>query len=359
MKAKLATITTILIILAATASPSFSQTGISPRPTPAKPSFKEPRMQPDVFTTNIPNPSRSPLPIPDPGPGWGATSSYLVGRVAVSIIFVESDGTIDTSTENWTPAMLNATEAEIKAGLAWWVAREPDAGLEMVYPDRIVANTSYEPITRASTEEWRWIGEIMTDLGYDQNYVTAVRNYVNDVRKERDADWALAIFVVNDANDADDAFTDGYYAYAFYGGPYLAVTYENGEWGAGNQDAITAHEFGHVFWALDQYDYEDNSQDCDDRSGYLYEENQNLDIPAANCDSDVASIMRQSVSTAFAAGSLDGYARSQVGWDDTDADGIPDVIDTTPTITVTGAPGSPSVYPTLIFTGTVVDVPLE
>ena len=38
----------------------------------------------------------------DPSPGLHETSEYMIGSVAVSVIFMESDGSIDPSSEDWT-----------------------------------------------------------------------------------------------------------------------------------------------------------------------------------------------------------------------------------------------------------------
>ena len=47
-------------------------------------------------------------------PGYFDTSEYLIGSVAVGIIFLESNGTIDSSTENWNSAREVQVISEIK-----------------------------------------------------------------------------------------------------------------------------------------------------------------------------------------------------------------------------------------------------
>ena len=46
---------------------------------------------------------------------------------------------------------------------------------------------------------------------------------------------------------------DGYFAYAYLGGPFLVMTYGNGGYGIANMDVVCAHETGHIFQALDEY----------------------------------------------------------------------------------------------------------
>jgi len=102
-----------------------------------------------------------------------------------------------------------------------------------------------------------------------------------------------------------------------------------------------------------------NSQACTDHAGYLYGENQNLNLQTTPCLSDESSIMRGNVDVAYITGSFDPYGRVQVGWKDTDSDGILDPVDTTPVLTVTGYPQDPSPVHTIVYTGTTQDIPIS
>ncbi len=50
-------------------------------------------------------------------PGYEETSEYLIGSVAVGIVFLESNGTIDYSTEYWTSLEESSIINEIQAML--------------------------------------------------------------------------------------------------------------------------------------------------------------------------------------------------------------------------------------------------
>ena len=268
-----------------------------------------PAMRPDAFLVPTPTPGGPPH-----APGCGETSSYMIGKVVVSIIFSESNGAIDPSTEDWDATRLDYAQTYVMNGLNWWAAREPDDHLTLVYISPLTVPTGYEPINHpAFPDQELWIGDVMTALGYPPaslgEYREAVRNYLNALRANYQTDWAVVAFVVDDLNDLDNQFADGFFGYAYYNGPFFVITYGNDGWRPENMDAVAAHEFGHIFWALDQYDYDNSSQTCADQSGYLYEENQNLDLQATSCLSDVLSIMRGSPDVAFAAGSFDPY-----GW---------------------------------------------
>jgi hypothetical protein len=291
----------------------------------------------------------------DPIPDYYQTSEYLIGRVAVGIILPESDGSVDPSSEDWTEAERTLVLSEISAALNWWAAREPNAHLTFVYDDGTAApvTTSYEPISRRYGDQSLWITEVMTKKGYTgSSYFDQVRGYNNALREVYNTDWAFTIFVVDSTNDSDNRFSDGYFAYAYLGGPFTVMTYGNNGYGPYNMDAVAAHEMGHIFLALDQY--YSAYQSCTRVSGYLGVENQNSQY--GSCASNVTSIMRGQV-WPYGEGAVDEYARGQVGWRDSDGDGILDPVDTT--LSIVGAdyvtdPERPNV---LTFTGGVEDSP--
>ncbi len=291
----------------------------------------------------------------DTTPGYTETSEYFIGRVAVGIVLPESDGRVDSSTEDWTEAERALVLSEITAALDWWAALEPNAHLTFVYDDGTAApiSTGYEPISRPYSDQSLWIAEVMATKGYtNSSYFDQVRNYNNDLRDTYDTDWAFTIFVVDSSNDSDNRFSDGYFAYAYLGGPFAVMTYGNDGYGPQNMDAVAAHEIGHIFLALDQY-YAAR-QPCTRQSGYLGVENQNSEY--GDCASDEPSIMRGQT-WPYTDRHIDEYARGQIGWRDSDGDGILDPVDTTLSVTssdyVTGVTQSNI----LTFTGSVQDDP--
>jgi hypothetical protein len=302
-----------------------------------------------------PPPERLQLLASDLTPDYYQTSEYLIGRVAVGIILPESDGSVDPSTEDWAEDERTLVLSEITAALNWWAAREPNAHLTFVYDDGTATpiTTGYEPISRHYTDESLWIAEVMTRKGYTgSSYFDQVRRYNNALRDVHHTDWAFTIFVVDSSNDSDNRFADNYFAYAYLGGPFAVMTYGNNGYGPDNLDAVAAHEIGHIFLALDQY--YSAYQPCTRRSGYLGIENQNSRY--GDCLSNQLSIMSDQIS-AYRAAAVDEYARGQLGWRDSDNDGILDPLDTTLNVVEADHatdPGRPNV---LIFTGRVQDDP--
>lgn len=258
-------------------------------------------------------------------PGYYQTSEYMAGSVAVGIVLVESDGSVDPSTEDWTADEKQQVFNEIVAALDWWAELEPRANLSFVYDDHFSdpLPTGVEPISRPYYDQQYWIADAMGGLGYDASfYFTRVRDYNNDLRATYQTDWAFTIFVVDSSSDANNRFSDGYFAYAYLGGPFMVMTYGNNGYGPGNMDAVATHEIGHIFYALDQY--YSAQQPCTRRSGYLDIENQNSQY--GDCASDVSSIMRGQISP-FTNGAIDPYAAGQIGWRDSDGDDILDPLD--------------------------------
>jgi hypothetical protein len=290
-------------------------------------------------------------------PTAGETAAFAAGRVAVAVVFVESDGSVDRSTENWTrldpanPGDRRANVlAKVQAALTWWNDRSPDGSLEAFLPaagqygkPRTVT-TRFEPISRPvshfakdyrlSDAGWRW--EIMGKLGYAHDRTDdsplPERAYADKVRRKTGADWAFVLYVVDSLRDADGAFRDEAIAYtADLYGPYTVLTYDNDSYGFSNFDAVLAHEMGHVFGALDEYapPRPGYASTGGLTSGYLGVRNRNA---VKGGTTDLPCIMRGSQATldAFALGELCPSTVGQTGLRDGDADTHPNVVDTHP-----------------------------
>lgn len=258
------------------------------------------------------------------------TSEYLVGSVAVGVLLLESNGTIDDGTENWTEEEEANVTSEIQNGLNWLANQEPNAHLTFVYEWHYSIPVGYEPITRPHTDDDMWEQQAMFYLGYtNSSYVVNEYAYANDLRQKYKCDWAFIIFVVDSSEDEDNAFSDGYYAYAFLGGPRMVVTYSNFIWGISSMDSIVAHETCHIFWALDEHCTSQVDQTA--VSGYLGGVNANSEWNGESCTATAPCIMK---GEPMVNSQIEGYTREQLGWRDSDFDGILDVLDTVPEVVV-------------------------
>ena len=252
------------------------------------------------------------------------TSLYMIGDVSVSVILPESVG----GSEDWTVDEIAEVHAEIMNGLDWWSFNNPDADLTFVYDWNDQVSVVDEPIESNHIDYW--IVQSMESLGYPFTgaYMDSIYDFVNDQKSLKNTDWGFAVFVVDSSNDEDGKFADDYFAFAVMngdgGGPYLVMTYDT-EYGINNMDAVLAHEVGHIFGAADQY----GSCSCSDDVGYLNYQNQNC---INGCSLTEDSIMK-SITSPFANNLIDEYAKGQIGWVDSDGDGILDIVDFEPNVT--------------------------
>jgi hypothetical protein len=276
-------------------------------------------------------------------------SQYMAGVISVRVVLPESDGSADASSENWTSERIAAVSAHVQNALDWWAARLPLAQLRFRVTVQ-VAPTSYEPIAHAN--EGPWVHDALGRLGFagedhfEQAYAAAAA-----LRAADGSDWATTIFLVNSDADADGRFPDGMFAYAYVGGPYLVITSDAGPYGAAHLAPIVAHEFGHIFGALDQY--ASANVPCSQRSGYL--DAPTLNSQAGGCPLNQQSIMRDPAAS-FPSGEIDAGALAQLGYRDSDGDAIIDPLDTTPVLELDPLPATINQSLTLI--GSARDEPL-
>ena len=253
-----------------------------------------------------------------PQPGFYETSEYMIGSTAVGVVFIESNGAIDTDTETWTTTEENQVISEIGQALTWWAAQNTNAGISFTYDIHTQVACSYEPIIHPTggtdnTYEKLWVSETLGNLGYTTgDWMDRTFSYNNALRTSKGTDWGFTVFVVDSSADADGLFSDGWSAYAYIGGPFVVMTYDNGLWGISRMDQVMAHETGHIFWATEEY----NS--LTEYSGYL-----------GASDSDGSGGLMDT-NTLF----LSSGTQKQVGWQDTDTDSIHDIVDTEPTTTL-------------------------
>jgi len=139
--------------------------------------------------------------------------------------------------------------------------------------------------------------------------------------------------VVDSKHDDDGKFTDGRYAYAWLGGPFLVMTYDNGDYSIENMDYVVAHETCHIFYATDEYDR------LPETSGYLGVQ-----------DNEGSGCMMELANTWW----LCQASQEQLGWRDSDGDGILNIVDTFPNTVLNEYLPDPTTDRILTFTGNVI-----
>jgi len=255
---------------------------------------------------------------------------FLLGRVAVTPVLLESNGAIDPNQLDWTAQQKSDVLRNITEGLQWWkdllATQSSVMQLEWVIDTTFLdapVETSYEPISRVSGDYIRWVPEFLDTVGVNNstNLDAGIRSFNQTQRDKLDTDWSFTIFVVN--SRPNQVFAPGgrfSRAFAFAGGLYMVVP--------SNRPASTyTHETGHIFWARDEYQGGGNYYQ---NRGYYDAQNTNaIDLnPDLNFQQSI-SIMSSGLNleTAYNTVTTSQATLAQLGWQDSDGDGIFDVLD--------------------------------
>jgi len=264
-----------------------------------------------------------------PPPFPEATSEFMLGHIAVAAILPESEP--GYGSHDWSPEEEEKATEEIISAMDWWARHSPNQELRFSYEINYAVPVQTEPMEDGQDQaEEIWASQSLASLGYTQgNRFQRSYDCVNDMRSRYHADWGFIVFVLH--GYPGQQFSGGFLAYAYLGGPFNVNVYSNGYLGPEDLDRVIAHESGHIFYTLDEYPSAPVS--CSSRSGYLNVENANKQQGDASCKNDVPCIMREgSQPTPFEILDPCYYTEGQVGWWDSDADGVPDILDVAPVI---------------------------
>jgi hypothetical protein len=263
-------------------------------------------------------------------------SAFALGSFALNVVFVESNGAIDPNQEDWTPQQLTRVREEVELAVAFWEQQtadyHPNARLDIAVNyinDGVPLETGYEPINRAGNlgAVSLWTNEVLNQV-YHEGFAIGDPTTLNAVaRLELDTNWAGTVFVVNDEIDVDNRFTNGSFAFAVIGGPHLVTTYGNNGWGIDRYHRVLAHEMGHLFFALDEYQ-ESNMRNTA-HSGYLNGVNGNAE---RNATGQIITPPQPHALMLDNTLDLSEFSKVQVGLVDTDGDSVPDILDSPPVL---------------------------
>jgi hypothetical protein len=255
---------------------------------------------------------------------------FMLGSVAVTPVLLESNGQLDPSSEDWTETQIADVLDNIEVGLDWWVdtlanqtsIQQLSFTIDPIYASTPV-ETKYEPISRRSNDYTLYVGEFLSKEGFSTGNLEVDARAFNQAQREKlDTDWSFTIFVVPSVNDDDGEFAAGgsfSRAFAFAGGLFMIIP--------STRPASTyTHETGHIFWARDEYA---GGGSYSQRRGYYNTLNEN----AANNPSpgfvQQPSIMAagELLASAYADHTSPASTLAMLGWQDSDGDGIFDVLD--------------------------------
>jgi hypothetical protein len=198
--------------------------------------------------------------LPDPSsPAIAGNSDFMTGTVALTVFFVESDGSgSDPDLYTWIPEDMQHYLDGVATGLAWWASRAAMHGdcwvtfLINYYSGADPRCQQWmEPIQHASNYQSTWIDEIMTNFGYTSGgYFTKVTSFNTWQRSYYQTDRSYSAFVPYNPPPAGTSFKDGHTAYAYLGGPFTVLLFRVMGW---TTNQVFTHESGHIFYACDEY----------------------------------------------------------------------------------------------------------
>ena len=269
------------------------------------------------------------------------TAEYMLGDVSVTLVLMESDGSVDTSTEDWTPADIGLVKERVAEGLRWWeeaLALEGSShSLRFIVDDTYADSpvpTGYEPISRPWDAYPLWVGDFLDHVGFNTaaDLGDDILSFNQAQRLAHGTDWSFTIFVADSTNDPDDRFELGHEftgSFAFAGGLFFVTP-------SGRPASTVAHETGHIFYAKDEYPGGGSYFDC---RGYYNTQNLNAWDGNPDPDSRVDSIMSSGaeLQNAYANHLVSPSAKEMIGWSDSDGDGLFNVLDVPHTLEGSGA----------------------
>lgn len=251
--------------------------------------------------------------LPDPAsPATMGNSDYMTGTVALTIFFVESDGSgSDPDTYTWSASSMQTYLNNVATALAWWSTQAGNHGdcwvtfLINYYSGADPRCQQWvEPILHDDSYEDIWVNEIMANFGYTSGgRITRVTSFNTWQRSYYQTNRAYSAFVPYNPPPAPSFFPgSGHTAYAYWYGPYTVLLFRVQGWTTAQ---VFAHESGHIFGACDEYTGGCGSYSCGSicTNGTL-----NGNCEACNPDSRECMMKANSFS-------LCGYTIRHVGWE--------------------------------------------
>jgi len=244
-------------------------------------------------------------------------SDSMKGTIACCLFFVESDGTIDSNRYTWTTSARDHVINQCLSGASWWASQGSSNGVSVSFyifyysPDSSAMKQGYEPILHSAWDAYLWINAVMANLGFSSGSdVERVTSFNGWMKSWAGTNWAYSCFFAYNPSGAPSTFTDGYFAYACLGGPFIQMLYRNDGWSIYDIWSIFAHETGHIFWACDEY-YQagyGGCTSCAPCSSFRPVTNGNCEHPSCNPGGSVPCMMRHN------SNALCSYTKVQVGW---------------------------------------------
>ncbi len=265
------------------------------------------------------------------GADFFQTSEWVIGRTVVGVVLPSTEGATHTKEE------VAGVYSQVRGAFTYLASRAgayPGAQFlydlhDSVYTSR---NLQYSPPHYRESE---WTGEVMKNLGGYDLYVKGVPQapvyeYLDTLRTRFSTEWAVCLFLPR-AKFFQGA---GYTAYAYLGGPFLvAPSAGGGKVGPSGTILLShliIHEASHLYFALDEYAKGGSATPCRATSGYMGVFNRNSLRRDFLCDPE----SHQPCAMREASANLCSYSLAMMAAADSDTNGVPDVLDTTPWVNI-------------------------
>jgi len=295
-------------------------------PTPLVNDNRYPRGSEGAVSGQTGDPLDCPFGPASVDPGKRFASAYMIGKIAVGIFLLESNG----PDENWTAGEEQTVVNEIfgATNRLSTMAKSNGVNLSWFYEFHFKVPTSFEPIQGPSKPsysfpagwDFAWVGEALAHVGFNTNWC-GYYDYVNDLRARMKTNWAYGVFIVRDQNDPDHEFTDGDFAYTM-DNSLVVMTYNNADWAPSGMDFVFQHETAHTCFAADEYIASGDCDDCSKLFGYIGVTNGNC-ARCTGAGNQADCVMRSEYYVTVYC----SFTRGQIGWNDFDGDGPNDPID--------------------------------
>jgi hypothetical protein len=331
------------------------------------PAFGDGRLAPPDAIIQPPLMAGDPVYSPTSTLPYGAQvmdqSAFAMGTMVWNVVFVQGNGSIQTQRETWTPAEISTIQSGISNAKSFWEGQTasfvPGSRLNITvnYVNSATpVYTGYEPSTDESEV---WINSVMNQLGsYNStDRYTNVRNFNQDQRVARGTNWATTIFILDNTSAALTS-----YAYAYYGGPFAILENNSAGWGPQNFNMVLSHEMGHIFFANDEY--YDSGATVANHGGYLNIPNLNAERNADGSQKTAlqpnALMLNNGNYSTHVQYSPSPTAYQAFGLKDSNSNGIPDILDTKPSLTGATTGSDPNigkfVFSGLVATSTIANL---
>jgi hypothetical protein len=251
----------------------------------------------------------------------------MQGIGLATIIFVESNGTIDKNLYSWTQTDFQSIANQTLSAYSWWSSTASQHGKQLTFraiywwpTNTWFVTQGYEPILHAAgsgnSGDCLWVNPIMANLRHTETGSgcadTAKKRVTafNLQQKTGNAvDWSFTDFVAYNPSPASKTFTSGLSAYSYRGGPYIQALFRSSYDDPSLHYLVATHETAHMFWACDEY------PPCDLGNGQcspcVGATRQILNGNCPTCNSNAVACIMNSVGAGQV---ICTYTVQQIGW---------------------------------------------